>query len=190
VPHQSPASLKPLDRWLRDARIAHARPFIPEGAALLDLGSGDGELIRRLSGHVGRAVGIEPTLRERVVGDGYELLPGRFPGELPDIDEFDVITMLAVIEHLAPPDQALLADTCLRLLRPNGRVVLTVPSPRVDTILNLLRGLHLIAGMAVHEHHGFSPSMTVELFPPPRYRLVRQARFQLTLNNLFVFEKV
>jgi 2-polyprenyl-3-methyl-5-hydroxy-6-metoxy-1,4-benzoquinol methylase len=182
------AEQKFLDRFLRDARIRRARPYVRAGDVVLDIGCADGEMFRRWRGHIGRGVGIEPTLDEPRKGDGYELIPGRFPDTVPQGVEFDVITMLAVLEHIPPPDQARLAEVCASLLKPRGRIVITVPSPRVDDILHLLIRLRLIGGIAAHEHYGFSPDDTLAVFPPPHYRLVRRQRFQLGLNNLFVFE--
>lgn len=186
-PHTS--ELKPLDRLLRRIRVARVRPFIPVGAALLDLGCGDGELLRSVAGRVSRAVGIEPALERTLSGPNYELRPGRLPDDLPVDGQFDAITMLAVIEHLQPHVQARLADICARLLKPGGRVITTVPSERVDDILKVLLRLRLIAGIKVHEHHGFDPARTVALFPLPQFRLVEHDRFELGLNHLFVFER-
>lgn len=178
-----------MDRWLRARRIARVKPWILAGSALLDIGCGDGELIRSLSGHIGQAMGIDPGLSQRVTGHGYELLPGRFPDDLPVDARFDVITMLAVLEHLPPDVQVHLADQFGRLLNPSGRIIITVPSPRVDDILHALLRLRLIAGIKAHEHYGFDPGLTVGLFPAPRYLVLRRSRFQLGLNNLFVFER-
>lgn len=181
--------MKFLDRRLRDARIARCRPYIRPGDTLLDVGCADGEMLRRLRGLISFGVGIEPTLSARREGDGYLLLPGRFPDAVPAGMTFDVITMLAVLEHMPPAEQARLAEACADLLEPGGRIVITVPSPRVDDILHVLIRLRLIEGMGVHEHYGFRPTITPSLFPAPRYRLVKRRRFQLGLNNLFVFEK-
>jgi hypothetical protein len=74
-------------------------------------------------------------------------------------------------------------------LKPGGRIVITVPSPRVDAILHVLLKLRLIDGISAHEHYGFEPGLTPQVFPAPRFRLVRRQTFQLGLNNLFVFEK-
>ncbi len=180
---------KLLDRLLRDARIARARPYVHAGDVIIDVGCADGEMFRRWRGHIGRGIGLEPTLPERVVTDDYELIPGRFPEQVPAGLTCDVITLLAVLEHVPPPDQAKLADACAGLLRPGGRIVVTVPSPRVDDILHALIKLRLVKGMAAHEHYGFNPHDTLAVFPPPRFRLVKRATFQLGLNNLFVLEK-
>jgi hypothetical protein len=83
-----------------------------------------------------------------------------------------------------------LAGACATLLKPGGRVVITVPSPRVDDILHVLLKLRLIEGINAHEHYGFKPADTLGVFPPPTYRVVKHGTFQLRLNNLFVFERV
>lgn len=182
--------MKSVDRFLRDARIARARPWIPAGARVLDIGCLDGEMFRQLSGLIGPSVGIEPTLDAKVVESGYELVPGLFPEAAPHGQTFDVITMLAVLEHIPPEPQSRLAELCAALLEPGGRVVITVPSPRVDAILHVLLKLRLIDGISAHEHYGFEPKATPQLFPAPRFRMLRRTRFQLGLNNLFVFERV
>ena len=63
--------------------------------------------------------------------------------------------MLAVLEHIPVEQHAAVADSCAALLRPGGRVIITVPSPRVDGILHVLMRLRMISGMAAHEHYGF-----------------------------------
>ena len=182
--------MKSLDRYLRDARIAHARKWIPKGSAVLDVGCGDGELFRALEGDISRGVGIEPTLEAKVTLAGCELLPGNFPDVNPAVGEtFDVVTMLAVLEHIPPDGQAKLASACDAVLNPGGRVVITVPSPRVDDILHVLLALRLVDGISAHEHYGFKPALTTGIFPTPTYRLLKRQQFQLGLNNLFVLEK-
>ena len=182
--------MKSLDRYLRDARIARARAWIPAGARVLDVGCLDGEMFRQLRGHIGHSTGMEPALDQKVVEADYELLPGLFPDAARQGQTFDVITMLAVLEHITPDGQSRLSGACSQLLKPGGRVVITVPSPRVDSILHVLLKLRLIDGISAHEHYGFEPGQTPQIFPAPLFRMLKRQKFQLGLNNLFVFERV
>ena len=96
---------------------------------------------------------------------------------------------LAVLEHFPAEAYQPLGEGCARFLKPGGHLVITVPSPAVDQILEVLKTLRLIDGMSLEEHHGFQIRQTLEIFPSPRFELVRNSRFQLGLNNLFVFRR-
>jgi hypothetical protein len=74
-------------------------------------------------------------------------------------------------------------------LRSGGRLIVTVPSPAVDTILVGLRTIRLLDGMSLEQHYGFSPAETRLLFGFAGLTLTAQKRFQFGLNNLFVFVK-
>jgi SAM-dependent methyltransferase len=185
--------LKAVDRLLRWWRFAQARPFIPPESRVLDVGCADGALFRYLGARASGGVGVDPTLRRPVDRGSYRLLPRAFPdglGNVEDLGSFDVITMLATLEHIPERSWGSLRARCLAVLTPGGRLVITVPSPAVDRILHLLLRLRLIRGMGVHEHHGFDPSDTRRVFPRPDFRLIEHRRFQLGLNNLFVLERV
>ena len=119
---------------------------------------------------------------------GVELMEGKFPDSLPGGDSFDVVTALAVIEHV--PDGGLTewVDACADQLNIRGWLIITVPSPLVDRILGVLLFLRLADGMALEGHHGFDPRQVPMIFGR-RFSLVKHRRFQLGLNHLFVFRK-
>jgi len=113
---------------------------------------------------------------------------GHFPEDLPqDAELFDCVTMLAVLEHV--PDPAAVARACHRVLAPGGRVVLTVPAPLVDRILEVGMALRLLDGMDAEHHHGFDPRETLPAFRGAGFTLRRHRRFELGLNHLFVFQR-
>ena len=180
--------MKTLDRVLQRWRIRQARPYVFAGARVLDIGCADGALFERLPPSVD-GVGVDPELATMHRLSNAVLLPGVFPTALPDDRPFDLITLLAVLEHIPTAQQASLARACAASLKPGGQLVITVPSRRVDAILEALRKLRMIDGMSLEQHYGFDVSQTPGLFTPYGFELVRHCTFQLGLNNLFVFRR-
>ncbi len=182
--------MKYLDRFLQRWRIRVAAPYILPGASVLDIGSADGALFREIPG-LKDSVGIDLEL-------DYANLPnlphvtfyqGPFPETLPSPRTFDAITMLATLEHIPPDCLAPLAKACAEHLRPGGHLIISVPSPNVDYILEVLEKLRVIHGMATEQHHGFDVAETPGIFTPMNLELIVHKRFQLGLNNLFVFRR-
>lgn len=155
---------------------------------LLDIGCADGALFRS-SGVVCDGIGVDPDLPANLELPNARLIAGFFPQDLPDQRSFDVITMLAVLEHISLDEQGALAKNCFAFLKSGGRLIITVPSPVVDKILAVLGFLHLIDGMKVEQHYGYDVKLTPEIFSLAGFELVQTQRFQLGLNNLFVFRK-
>lgn len=181
--------MKPLDRFVQDLRIEKARSHIPPNSRVLDVGCHDGALFRRLGDRISEGIGIDPLLETDMDLGDVQLLKGTFPEDLEIQRAFDVITMLAVVEHIPEERQAVVAPACWRLLRPGGLLIITVPSPLVDPILEVLVFLRLIDGMSLEQHHGFSPGDVPAIFERQPFTLVRTQRFQLGLNTLFVFRR-
>ena len=182
--------MKALDRYLQKARILKAAKFIEKDTDILDVGCSTGFMFEHMRGHIKNGIGIDPELTLKVVRDFYTLLPGYFPESWPVNQKFDVITMLAVIEHIPPAIQLKLATVCYELLNDNGKIIITVPSHRVDPILNILFRFRLIDGMSIKEHSGFRPANTQKIFPQSLFKVQHKKRFQFGLNNLFVLEKI
>ena len=183
--------MKPIDRFLRSWRTRVALAAAPATMhAALDIGCGDAYLLSRV--RAAQRTGIDPTIANIRIEAGIRLAPGRFPNDLsvltPD-DRYDAIFALAVFEHLTDGDFALVRERLPDLLRKHGRLIVTVPHPLVDAILDLLMRCRLIDGQSVHEHHGFEPVRMLEL-RSDRLRMMYRRRFQFGLNNLFVFEKI
>ena len=132
---------------------------------------------------------MDANLAQPVRLGKIQLIPGQFPRDLGDVGSFDVVTMLSVFEHIPPDEHRTVAEACANLLRPAGRLILTVPSPGVDRILAGLKFAHLIDGMSIEQHYGFDVRTTPAIFTAQGFKLIKHERFQLGLNNLFVFRK-
>jgi len=183
--------VKYVDRLLRDLRIAQAVRRIPCGARVLDVGCHDGALFRAIGTDLVAGVGIDAKLDGETRSDRYRLLPGRFPDDLPvDVGTFNAVTMLATFEHLPAAEHDRVVEACRHHTEPDGRVIITVPSPAVDPILDLLVAVRVIDGMSHDEHFGFKPRDLIPLFQSHGFRLAERRHFELGLNQVFVFDRV
>jgi 2-polyprenyl-3-methyl-5-hydroxy-6-metoxy-1,4-benzoquinol methylase len=184
--------MKLLDKFIRHWRIYAALKYCPELMDnVFDIGCDDGYLLQRLSRITSRQDGVDPRLKVDSVCFNSEIKKGYFPSVIQDYQmqgKYDAVFALAVFEHFAENDLQQSASVISRMLSPGGRLIITVPHPFVDRILDVLIFLHLIEAETFEEHHGFEPEELLNIFSG-RLRLVKRARFQLGLNNVFVFER-
>lgn len=102
---------------------------LPPAARILDVGSGTGGNLEMLS-RFGTVTGIESDDMALNLSSSRKIakvLKGSIPDDLPGFtEEFDLIIMLDVLEHIDDDSAAL---SCLgQLLAPNGVLVVTVPA--------------------------------------------------------------
>ena len=180
--------MKSLDYRLQSWRIDKAAAFIPAGSRVLDIGASDGVLFRHLGAKIAGGVGIDPDAEPSDDGR-VRLIRGFFPQDLDGETSFDAVTALAFFEHVPDEEQAAVARACFDVLRPGGRCILTIPAPAVDRILDVLIKIKVIDGMHEEEHHAYEPEQTGSIFGSAGFGFVARKRFQLGLNNLFVFER-
>ena len=115
--------LDPLRR-LGHAAVLRALGPVAPGARVIEIGSGDGWLIRRLAEQECTVVGIEPYAAQ---GDtGLEVLdtPVEALGTLAD--GADVVVLWHVLEHLDDPELGLRG--AVEALGRHGRIVVSVPN--------------------------------------------------------------
>lgn len=182
--------MKTLDVILQNKRISKARKYVRKNDAVLDIGSVEGIMFEKMRDLISSGTGIDPTLKQETKTDLYHLIPGYFPDVVPAGKTFDAITMLAVLEHIPADKQQALVENCWKYLNPGGRVIITVPSPAVDRILEILTFFKLVDGMSLEEHYGFEAKDTGNLFTGKYFKMLHHSTFQLGLNHLFVFEKI
>ena len=130
-----------------------ARAGLRAGETLVDLGTGRGELLASaIDAGAAAATGIEyspdavrmaeRTLEARGAGELARVIEGDVRAvPLPD-STADLVTMLDVVEHLAPAELTLAYGEAHRLLRPGGRVLVhTAPNRTVYELTYRLQRL-------------------------------------------------
>jgi 2-polyprenyl-3-methyl-5-hydroxy-6-metoxy-1,4-benzoquinol methylase len=181
--------MRKLDRYLQQMRIRQVLPFLSRDARVLDIGCADGSL-QRFMPPEGQYVGIDPDAPLELNRPGVRFIRDIFPSSvLTPAADFDLVTALAILEHIPRERQAQFAAACAGHLRPGGTLGITVPSPAVDRILALLKAVRLVDGMHEEQHSGYSPDQTTPLFVASGLQLGAHTTFELGLNHLFIFRK-
>ncbi len=126
-----------VDRWIQRKRIAEAVRWMPNGVDVLDVGCGYGTLFRQASSLIKSGIGVDVEEPTSWPTGPYELRRGTFPEVLNDSEAFDAVVMLAVVEHVPSDIRRTWASSVPSLLRPGGRLIITVPAPVVDRILDI-----------------------------------------------------
>jgi len=176
------------DRVIQYWRMRVSARWVPKNGRILDIGCHQGEFLKYLGNRIAPSVGIDTLLRQNNQSAPHRLLPLVFEEPLPfGENSFDAVVLLATLEHMQ--DKPALARETWRMLKPKGRVIITVPSPKVDDILSVLVKFRLVDGMSLEEHHGFIPKDVPMIFEEMGFALKLRKKFQFGLNNLFVFEK-
>ena len=177
------------DHLIQQWRMQVAARWIAQGSRVLDIGCHQGEFLLWLGEKIAPGVGFDPLYKENANAGRHQFFAQSFQERLPfENHSFDAITLLATLEHIH--DKSSIARESARLLRPGGRVIITVPSPLVDRILDFLILLRIVDGMSLEEHHGFLPDELPGIFIPAGFRLGKKRKFQFGLNNLYVFERL
>lgn len=114
------AILKYLDAELGPAPVGQVRK-------VLDIGSGAGNMAHHL-GQYGQVFGVDYNPRPLPVAQARGMPVSQGSGsELPfPADTFDLAALLDTVEHI--PDELGVLQECRRVLKPGGKLVVTVPA--------------------------------------------------------------
>jgi ubiquinone/menaquinone biosynthesis C-methylase UbiE len=180
--------MRTLDYVLQEWRYHIVAPHIPRGSKVLDIGGFDGSFLQLIQDKIEQGVCIDPLIEEKREGK-LIFIRSQVAAKLPFQDSyFDVVTMLAVYEHLGA-DRENTTQEVFRVLNKRGRALLTVPHHAVDHIVHALKRINLIHGMSLEEHDHFRSSHTIAIFKKCGLKLEHQSKFQMGLNRFFIFNK-
>jgi 2-polyprenyl-3-methyl-5-hydroxy-6-metoxy-1,4-benzoquinol methylase len=147
-----------LERILKQIRFIAVRPFVKKESNVLDLGCGyDGEFLKSISSKIRSGIGYDISVKRARVAKNVNLFPKHINNKLHlSKSSFDLITSLAVIEHLDRVQDVL--NISYKALKKDGMLVITTPNPKGKFILEILSfKLKLINQREISDHkHYFS----------------------------------
>ncbi len=150
-----------LEGFLAQQRAKTARSLIPVSHRrdrILDIGCGAYPLFLRdidfREKHgldkVVEADGQKGLHRNGVFITNYDI---ETEDALPyESEYFDVVTMLAVFEHIEPARLVKILRQVHRVLRPGGMYIMTTPAFWTEEILRTMAKLHLVSPVEIEEH--------------------------------------
>jgi ubiquinone/menaquinone biosynthesis C-methylase UbiE len=180
----------PFDRLVAWCRFRAAAPHIRERSTVCDVGCGAGApFLEYIASRLISGVGLDEheghSPRETI-----SIIHADITGDLPiENAQFDHVTMLAVLEHLAQPARVL--GEVYRILRPGGSLIMTWPSPAVDPILEVLTRIGLVNNeLGFEQHQPRIPTEKLkEMLRETGFTRFEDGKFELGLNNWLVAHK-
>lgn len=139
-------------------KVAFAEEHVGTAGSWLDVGSGIGDLVSVLVGHGWDATGLELSETSIAFAKemfGVDLLPHTlqaYDGAYRDRrGTFDVVSLLALLEHV--PDPLELLRCAAGLLQPAGRLMVQVPNARsVSSMVQTVFAEHVFRHMSPVSH--------------------------------------
>ena len=181
-----------LEPILRKMRIRQVLPTIRQypNCKVLDVGCGwDYRLLRTIEPYISSGTGVDFKVPELINGkiSTHQIM---LDSKLPFTEGyFDVVTMLAVLEHLSNPLG--IVKEIERVLTRKGRLVLTVPSKLSRPVLEFLSyKLKIVNEDEIRDHKKYYDYTELKnLFAQTSLTIERHKYFQLGMNNFCVILK-
>jgi len=98
--------------------------------------------------------------------------------------DFENVTMLAVIEHIENV-KGLLSE-CKRVLKDNGRLIITTPAKRAKPILDIFSKIYLVDDRMISQHKRYYTRKTLKSLLELYFKEVKVIPFQFGFNLLVV----
>ena len=159
-----------------------------EKISLLDIGCGDGEFLISIKDRLSGGIGIDKKVTAKKYDNlTFHSLEVERKLDFPD-NTFDYVTLLAVLEHLTFPADIL--SESHRVLKPNGRVVITTPDKKIDGIGRFAARIKLTDDEIFEHRQYFNEDSLKKILKDIGFNNMSYERFSFGLNQLAIGEKI
>lgn len=181
-----------FDKFLRWLRYKKVVGHIPEDSVVCDIGCGyDAGFLKKISYFIKQGIGLDKEVAD-FKGANLEFKKIKVFKDIPIGNETcDVVTLIAVIEHLDHPQEIL--KEAFRVLKEEGKLILTTPTPMAKPILEFLSfKLGLVDKNEIGGHKNYFWTKDVKrmlLENGFKKEGIKNHFFECYLNNLIIAQK-
>ena len=184
-----------LDKLIARFRYVQVNKYITKGSVIVDIGCGrEGEFLLHNKDIISKGFGFDYRIKDHAI-DNINLINNKKLKKLPlDDNSVDTVFLNAVLEHLETPEKVL--TDALRVLKKNGKIVMTTPTPISKPILEFMAfKIHIINEDEILDHkHYYNQkdikNLVKELNKTYKVKLLKYKKFELGVNSLIVLEKI
>ena len=178
-----------IDDYLAGIRTNKIKKYIPKNSLLLDIGCySDFRLLKELSKYVKKGYGVDLEVEEKQHKNltlfKIDITKEKIP--LKD-NSVDVVTMLAVIEHLH--SATFIISEIHRVLRKGGVLLLTTPTPQSKPILEFGANIGIFDKVGTFDHKCYYNKKKLLGVLEQKFEIVKHKYFEFTLNQFVVCKK-
>jgi 2-polyprenyl-3-methyl-5-hydroxy-6-metoxy-1,4-benzoquinol methylase len=172
-----------LEPIFRKIRIGVVKGYLDKNATFCDVGCGNGVFLKNISSYISKGYGFDKKVNAHT--DGNLVFRNAYiDEEIPmDTGSVDYVTLIAVLEHLEKPESVL--SECNRILKKDGKILLTTPAPISKPILEFLSyRLNIVSPVEIMDHkHYYSKSELKSMLERCGFKESYIRSFEFGLNN-------
>lgn len=182
-----------LEHFLARQRTQKANSLISEKSRqgkILDIGCGSYPYFLNTI-KFNKKYGVDPSLINTDVKNMKLFKNDVAKSKLPfNNNYFDVVTMLAVFEHIDGSKLNKFLKEIFRVLKKNGIFIITTPSPWSDRLLHQMAKVGLISSEEIHDHKSHYDMKTIlKIIRSSGFRDIKNGYFELWFNMWFACKK-
>jgi len=182
-----------IDKTIAFLRLNKITKYLNKNSVVLDFGCGSQAFfLNHIKNKIRKGIGLDYDVEPTKISPNIKLIKYKFVNKLPFPNNyFTEIYLLATLEHINTYQVDILFREFKRVLKKNGQIILTTPTPLSKPFLEFLAfRLHLISKKEIIDHKKYYNKEDIaEIAKNSDLILKKYDTFQFSLNSYTVLKK-
>ena len=175
-----PPFFEPLFQRLRIQKVL---PHMKWGGVHVDVGCDEPSVfLNEVAPKMVRCIGLDIVIKNKKIGN-ITYMKQDLQKRIALKDKIaDTVTMMAVLEHMKYPED--IVKECYRILKKDGVLLITVPSPKNEPLLELFSKIGLVRHEMIEQHENyFTPESLQTICKKVGFSSIQVELFEFGLNT-------